>query len=167
MNCKKILNVLIFLMVAFFCCGIAEVFAETDIELKQKQTREQINRLKWLESLETNKLYKNQQKLEKAKTNLENSKTGVLNAQKELSGLEAKLSKASYEYTTLNNVLARHIRIIYKSQRKILMEALLTSKDINVFLDRIHYQRIILKKFEKVLVFYYILSYNIRFVNRL
>lgn len=150
MNSKKILNILIFLMI-LLNYNICMTHAVTDIEAKQKQTREQINRLKWLENLETNKLYKNQQKLEKAKTNLENSKSGVINARKELSGLEEKLAKASAEYLNLNNILANRIRIIYKNQRKILMEALLTSNDINVFLDRIHYQRIILKSdYEKM-----------------
>ena len=145
MNFKKILNILIFFAVLLITCNANEVFAVTDIEVKKKEAREQINRLKWLESLETNKLYKNQQKLEKAKSNLESSKSGILIAQKELSGLEEKLSKASIEYTNLNSILARHVRTIYKSQRKILMEVLLTSNDINTFLDRIHYQRIILK----------------------
>ena len=71
LSLKKILNILIFLLVfgivgCQFCC------AETELEAKKRETREQINRLKWLESVETNKLYKNQQKLENANNDFNN-----------------------------------------------------------------------------------------------
>ena len=45
------------------CCFVCASQVQ-DIETKKKQTRAKINHLKWLESVETNKLYKNQQKLE-------------------------------------------------------------------------------------------------------
>ena len=50
MSLKKILNLLIFLIIlGTFGCQICS--AETDLEAKKRETREQINRLKWLESL--------------------------------------------------------------------------------------------------------------------
>ena len=58
------------------------VFAESDIEAQKRATREKINRLKWLENLEANKLYKNQQKLESANTKLTTSKNKIVSAQK-------------------------------------------------------------------------------------
>lgn len=145
MDLKKILNYLIFLVLilSVFTCSIS--YAETDLEAKKRETREQINRLKWLESVETNKLYKNQQKLENATNNLTTSKSKIVSAQKELSGLQGKLEVASAEYNALNYVLATHIRKVYKSQRKAFFEILLNSEDINMLVDRLHYQKILLK----------------------
>ena len=142
---KKILKLLIFFaIIGTIVCPAC--FAETDLEAKQRETREQINRLKWLESVETNKLYKNQQKLENATNDLSNSKTKILSAQRELAELEGKLEKASREYNSLNYVLAAHIRSVFKSQRQAFFEILLNSQDINMLVDRIHFQKIILKE---------------------
>ena len=89
MKLKKILNILIFLTILLNKFGCLATFASSDIEAQKRATREKINRLKWLESLETNKLYKNQQKLERATSNLSSSKTQIVSAQKELYNLEA------------------------------------------------------------------------------
>ena len=73
------------------------------------------------------------------------SKTKIISAQKQLSELEQKLDKASAEYNSLNYVLANHIRRVYKSQRKAFFEILLNSEDINMLVDRLHYQKIVLR----------------------
>ena len=146
MTLKKILNVLIFLTIILSTFGCLTSCAETDIEAQKRETREKINRLQWLESLETNKLYKNQQKLEQATSTLTTSKSQIVTAQKEISNLEAKLSKASAEYNDLNYVLSKHIRAVFKSQRKAFFEILLNSEDINMLVDRLYYQQLILKK---------------------
>lgn len=146
MSLKKILNALIFLAILLNTFGCLTSHAATDIELKQKQTREKINRLKWLESVETNKLYKNQQKLEDANVNLNNSKKQIRSAQQELDGLQARLTRASAEYNNLNFILADHIRKVYKSQRKAYFEILLNSEDINMLVDRLYFQKIILQE---------------------
>ena len=145
MSIKKILNILIFFAFitgTFVCCPC---FAN-DIAAQQKQLQEKINRARWLENIESNKLYKNQQKLEAATTNLTQSKTQIVSAQKELSGLENKLSTASSEYSSLNRVLASHIRSVYKTQRKAFFEILLASEDINMLVDRLYYQKILLRE---------------------
>lgn len=145
MNFKKILNVLIFLSILANTCGCISVCAANDIETQKKQTREKINRLKWLESVETNKLYKNQQKLENANASLSTSKDQIRSAQRELDSLQSKLTIASAEYNKMNFVLVSHIRRVYKSQRKAFFEILLSSEDINMLVDRLYYQKIILK----------------------
>ncbi len=142
---KKILNILIFLAILLSTFGCLSSSAATDIEAKKRETREQINRLKWLEQLETNKLYKNQQKLESATNSLTTSKTKIVSAQKEINDLQGKLEKASIEYNALNYTLAKHLRSVYKSQRKAFFEILLNSEDINMLVDRLHYQKIVLK----------------------
>lgn len=146
MNSKKILNILIFLGIllsTFACCSS---FAATDLETQKKQTRAKINHLKWLESVETNKLYKNQQKLENATNTLHQSKSQIITAQKELDGMQGQLDKAAAEYNTLNNVLASHVRKVFKTQRKAFFELLITSEDINMLVDRVYFQKIILKE---------------------
>ena len=146
MKLKKILNILIFLGILFntsFCC--ISYAAQQDIETKKRQTREKINRLKWLEGVETNKLYKNQQKLENATNDLHRSKTQILKTEKELYGMEAELDKASAEYNKLNVVLTAHVRKVFKSQRKAFFELFITSEDINMLVDRVYFQKIILK----------------------
>ena len=145
MNVKKILNILIFLMFFMGAVGCLSSYANTDLEAQKKATREKINRLQWLEQLETNKLYKNQQKLESATQSLSSSKSKIQSAQKELYDLEIKLNKASAEYSSLNYILSTHVRKVYKSQRQAFFEILLNSKDINMLVDRLHYQQIILK----------------------
>ena len=113
--------------------GCLSSCAETDLEAQKKATREKINRLQWLEQLETNKLYKNQQKLESATSNLTASKSKINSAQKELYDLELKLNKASAEYNSLNYILSNHIRKIYKNQRQAFFEILLNSNDLVLF----------------------------------
>lgn len=145
MKLKKIFNFLIILVILLNTTGCLTTSAETALEAKQRETREKINRLKWLESLETNKLYKNQQKLETATNNLSQSKSQILSAQRELNGLQGKLQKASAEYNSLNYILATHIRGVYKTQRKALFETILNSEDINMLVDRLYYQKSLLK----------------------
>lgn len=145
MNLKKILNILIFLTILLNTAGCLTIYAETDLEAKKRETREKIDRLKWLESLETNKLYKNQQKLEKATSNLTSSKNQIQSAQKDLLEWQRKLDKASAEYNVMNYQLMNRVRTVYKTRRKARFEVLLSSGDINELVDRYHYQEIILK----------------------
>ena len=64
------------------------------IQHKQKVTHEKIKRLKVLEHLEKNKLYKNQQRLEQASTNLQQS-------QNEYASLNIQLQKMEKELTAI------------------------------------------------------------------
>lgn len=148
MSFKKILNILIFLAILLNTLGCLCSYATNDIEAEQRKTQEKINQLKWLESIETNKLYKNQQKLETATNNLTNSKTEIAETQKKLSQLESQLSTASAEYSALNYALAVHLRNAYKSQRNARFQILLNSNDINMLVDRMYFQKIIIQQDE-------------------
>ena len=141
MGFKKILSILIFFsVVGLFLCPSS--FA-TDIETKKKQTRAKINHLKWLENVETNKLYKNQQKLEKARNTLTSSKQERDVAEKQLKGVEARLEAATIEYNNMNTILAFHIRCIYKNQRNPMAELILSAEDVNMLFDRIYYRKVL------------------------
>lgn len=146
MNIKKILNILIFLGLVLGMMPYSASYAAADLETQKRQTRAKINHLKWLESVETNKLYKNQQKLENAATSLSQSKSQIRSAEQELSGMQRQLDKAAAEYTNLNSVLAAHIRKVFKTQRKAFFELLISSEDINMLVDRVYFQKIILKE---------------------
>lgn len=146
MNPKKILNILIFLciLLSTFCCSAT--FASADIEAQKRATREKINRLKWLESLETNKLYKNQQKLESANKTLKSSKDQIGVAEQKLVDWQKKLDVASAEYNEINQILIHRLRNVYKTRRKARFEILMSSGDINELVDRYHFQEIILRE---------------------
>lgn len=131
--------------VAFFC---NPCFAHTSVEIqsKQKQTRAKINHLKWLENLETNKLYKNQQKLEETSTDLRESSKQYTKAQGKLTSLQDDLSKALADFSELDFQMKRKIRLIFKNQRKGFFELLLSAKDLNTFLDRLYFEGIVIKR---------------------
>lgn len=139
------------LLFSFAAVTEAGATSQQNIEAKKRQTQAKIKHLKLLESIETNKLYKNQQKLENATTNLKQSKSEIATAQRELDSMEAKYGRAAFEYNNLNNALASHIRKVYKTQRKAFIEMLLSSEDINMLVDRVYFQKIILKEdYEKM-----------------
>ena len=144
MSFKKVLQLFI-----IFCfvlnLSTQTSFSTNDIETKKKQTRAKINKLRWLENLEQNKLYKNQQKLESAKTTLKESESQISSAQRELSSMQSQLSQATYEYNSMNRVLASHIRKVFKTQRKAFFELFISAEDINMLVDRVYFQKIILK----------------------
>ena len=141
-NIKKIFVLFIF----FLLFAQTFVCAENVYEVKQKETRAKINKLKWLENVETNKLYKNQQRLERATSDLSQSKNQIAKAQSQLNDIRRQLDVASSEYNNLNSVLVEHIRRMYKHQRGAFFEILLSSEDINTFVDRIYYKKVILRE---------------------
>ncbi len=148
---RRILSCLIFFAIILSQVAGLSASATQDLETKKRQTRAKINHLRWLENLETNKLYKNQQKLESANNSLIQSQSQIASTQKELYGMQAQLDKAIGEYNNLNAVLANRIRIVFKSQRKALFQILISSEDINMLVDRIYFQKLILKNdFEKM-----------------
>jgi len=126
------------------CCF--DTCAAQDISTQQRQLKEKINRSKWLENVESNKLYKNQQKLENATNDLKTSEKKIRSAQSEIDGLQVRLNQASAEYNVLNYTLASHIRSVYKMKRKALFEILLSSEDVNMLVDRLYYQKLLLKE---------------------
>lgn len=137
--------VLLLLITTVITFAAPSCFANSEIQLKQKQTRDKINHLKWLESLETNKLYKNQQKLEVTSTTLKSSKQEFFSTQDKLSSLQSNLSTALSDFSTIDFQMKRRIRQIYKTQRKGFFELLLSSTDFNSFLDRVYFEGLVIK----------------------
>lgn len=139
-------------IVSYFLLVILVLFLSTpyteasmSLERRQKENKAKISRLKWLESLESNKLYKNQRKLEQTKNNLQNSKVRYTSAQVRLGTLEAEYKIAQAKQVKVSEQTAKRIRTIYKQQRMGLLSAIFSTTDINTLSDVIYYQNLIMK----------------------
>ena len=135
-----------------FCCAMP-VFAQQSAATKTKQVeqkravaKQQIHKLKLLEKIETNKLYKNQKILERTEQTLNQNKMQYKNAQDELLTLERKLQKLTYDFNALQNATNKRIVQIFKTKRKSYVEFLLSSNDVNNFLDRLYFENIVMKQ---------------------
>lgn len=126
---------------------------QNHIEKKRRETHAKVVRLKRLESIETNKLYRNQQRLENAQKSLTSTKKQYKDAETQLSEAEKNLNATMQEYSVTEFQSKNRIRQIFKKQRKGLFQMLLSTTDINTFLDRIYYQNIITKKDKKKLAY--------------
>lgn len=133
------------LVIIFVSFAVQPCYASTDLQRKQTQTRAKINHLKWLENLETNKLYKNQQKLEVTSSTLTVSRNQYSSAQGKLSSLETDLSRSLADFSQLDFQMKRRIRQIFKKQRRGFFELLLSAQDFNTFLDRVYFESIVIK----------------------
>ncbi|MDD3435884.1 MAG: peptidoglycan DD-metalloendopeptidase family protein [Candidatus Gastranaerophilales bacterium] len=143
---KTIFTLLLLVTTVFFVNALPGYSStHPDIQAKQKQTRQKINYLKWLENLETNKLYKNQQKLEATSTDLKTSKIQYSTAQNKLTDLERNLSRALSDFSDIDFQMKRRIRQIYKHQRKGFFELLLLAQDFNTFLDRLYFEGLVIR----------------------
>lgn len=135
----------IFLILCICATSFFSVASAQTIEQKHRETKAKINKLKMLENLETNKLYKNQQRLETTAKDLEYSKKQYSNTKQKLSDIEAELAKAVSEYNVTLVQVRKRIRNIYKHHRANLFEAILTSSDINALMDKIYFQNVVAK----------------------
>lgn len=145
LNKKKIFSMFMLIAMLFFCIEPQAVSAN-NIEKKRKETQAKIRKLKILESQEANRLYKNQLKLEKSEKDLRQSREMYSSTKMKLADLERELAKSLSNYTVTEFQTRNRIRQIYKKQRSGLFQLLLSTNDINQFLDRIYYQNIIAKR---------------------
>lgn len=120
-------------------------YTHAEIQRKQTQTRAKINHLRWLENLETNKLYKNQQKLEATSSDLVSSKKQYYSTQNKLNSLQNNLSSSMSEFSQIDFQMRRRIRQIYKHQSRGFFELLLSAQDFNTFLDRLYFEGLVIK----------------------
>ncbi len=112
---------------------------------KHQETQNKIRQLKLLENKEASKLYRNQQKLETTTKDLEYSKKRYTQTKNRLVNIEAELATAVADYNKTLAQVRQRIRNIYMHHRKNLFELLITSEDINSFMDNIYFQNIVTK----------------------
>ena len=142
---KKIFAVLLILLIGNISL-VADANPLKTIQQKQKVTHEKIKRLKVLEHLEKNKLYKNQQKLEQASNTLQQSRNEYASLNAQLQQMERDLAASVVEFNKANVDMRKRIRQVYKNQRTGMFELILTAKDLNSLLDVVYFEKIILKK---------------------
>jgi len=156
-NLKKIALSLLFFA---FLIGNCEVLAVEDSKLDDKKSqieaqmghaKKEIKKLKLLEKIETNRLYKNQQKLEHTQHSLQKKKKQKTNAENELKSLESKLQVLLSEHKKHLNYTSKRLVQIFKHKRNSYIEFLLNSQDINAFLDRLYFENIIIANDRKKL----------------
>ncbi len=134
------------LLVSVWSAPIASCNQLHTIQKKQKVTHEKIKRLKLLEHLEKNKLYKNQQRLENASVSLHTTKAQYNTLESQLARMEKELNVSMAEYNQANVQMRTRIRQVFKNQRTGMFELIFTAKDLNSLLDVVYFEKIILKK---------------------
>lgn len=141
------------LIICLFCVCVLimqnmTVFAanssKTQIEQKRAQAKKEIHKLKLLEKIETNKLYRNQKRLEQTEQGLYYNKQQYKSAQEELYTLQIQLENALRNYRAQQYATNKRINQIFKTKRKNYVEFLLSAKNINDFLDRIYFENIVM-----------------------
>ncbi len=142
-----------FIFILIFSFSQETFCTQNHIEKKRKETHAKVLRLKRLESIETNKLYRNQQKLENATKNLKTSKKQYQSAEAQLAEAEKNLNETLSEFSATEFQAKNRIRQIFKKQRKGMFQLLLATTDINTFLDRIYFQNILTKKDKKKMAY--------------
>ncbi len=140
----------LFISIFIFLIGNVSLFVCADdlktIQHKQKVTHEKIKRLKTLEHLEKNKLYKNQQRLEQASVSLQTSQNKRSSLEAQLAQMERDLTRSIAEFNNANVQMRKRIRQVYKNQRTGMFELIFTAKDLNSLLDVVYFEKIVLKK---------------------
>ena len=142
---KKIFTVVLILLIANIGL-VANANQLRTIQNKQRATHEKIRRLKVLEHLEKNKLYKNQQKLEQASNSLQYSQNQYAYLNSQLQQMEKDLAVSIAEFNKANIDMRKRIRQVYKNQRTGMFQLILTAKDLNSLLDVVYFEKIVLKK---------------------
>ena len=122
-----------------------------DIEEQRGQVKKEIKKLKLLEKLETNKLYRNQQKLEYTQHSLQKNKKQYIGTKNEVSQLEKKLDVLLAEHRKHQAYTSKRLVQIFKHKRNNYIEFLINSEDINAFIDRLYFENIIIAHDKKKL----------------
>lgn len=164
---KKILGIVLLFVATLFVLGQGRTYAANnnsfinkyknatkavkeqaifDLRKKQENAHNKAHQLRVLERMESGKLYNNQRKLETTRNNLAVTQRDYNNKLNQLNNTKAKKVIAEVEYVKIYDGIKQRICQIYKTQRKGFLELLLTSSDVNMFFDRLHYESIIMSE---------------------
>ena len=158
LSLTKIRNIFIFSITFFvmscscaLCTNVSQYEKKTQIDAQMGHAKKEIKKLKLLEKIETNRLYKNQQKLEYTQYSLQKNKKEYSSAKNEVISLEKKLDVLLAEHRRHLQYTSKRIVQIFKHKRNNYIEFLLNSEDINAFLDRLYFENIIISNDRKKL----------------
>lgn len=148
MQIKTLKNIIVSVFCVFLisanCVSFGAQSSKAQIEQKRAQAKKEIHKLKLLEKIETNKLYRNQRKLEQTEQDLYFNKQQYKNAQEELYSLQIQWERALEEYRAQQHATNKRILQIFKTKRVNYIEFLLSANNINNFLDRIYFENIVM-----------------------
>ena len=120
--------------------------AISNLKKQQAAARTKANQLRVLEKMESGKLYNNQRRLETTRNSLAYTQKECEKKLNQLTRMKAQKTIAEIEYIKIYDGIKLRIQQIYKTQRKGFLELLLTSGNVNMFFDRLHYESIIMKE---------------------
>lgn len=120
--------------------------AITNLKKQQAAARTKVNQLRVLEKMESGKLYNNQRRLETTRNSLAYTQKECEKKLNQLTRMKTQKTIAEIEYIKIYDGIKLRIQQIYKTQRKGFLELLLTSGNVNMFFDRLHYESIIMKE---------------------
>jgi len=120
--------------------------AISNLKKQQAAAHSKAKQLRILEKMESGKLYNNQKRLETTRSNLITTQREYDRKLSQLNNMKAKKTIAEVEYVKIYDGIKSRIQQIYKTQRKGFLELLLTSSDINMFFDRLHFESIIMQE---------------------
>jgi len=123
-----------------------KVQAISNLRKRQADAHVKVKRFRLLEKMESGKLYNNQRKLESTQNTLITTQNECNRKLAQLNRMKARKSIAEVEYVKIYDGIKSRIRQIYKTQRKGFFELLLTSSDINMFIDRLHFEEIVMRE---------------------
>src|SRR5574344_955288 len=142
-------SIISFLIAAILFIGVAPSYSVPSlsaIEHKRKVAKQHIFHLHKLEKKEKNKMVRNQRALEKTKNNLYVSQARYSTLEGQLSDLNSKLDLSVADYNKSNIDMRKRVRQVYKTQRKGMLQLLLSVKDLNSLLDVVYFEKIVLKQ---------------------
>ena len=126
----------------------ANVFKNLDKEKIAKKIKE----LKTKEKVEIKKLTVTQQNLEKTRDSIKTYEDKLVRSKTNVSKLQYQLNTLSGKHERLANSAAHRIREVYKGERIGLIHLIFASRDISTFLDRLYYQKIMLRMLIRMLI---------------
>ena len=146
-------NLTLFLAVNILIAGMLcfSMPAKSAYEKEKANILSKIFELKRKEKVEIKNLTKKQQNLEETQQNIANCQNKLETSRSNLKTLQHKLSKLSENQEKAADSAGKRIRELYKGERINIINMIFSSNDINTFLDRIYYQKILAKKDKAVL----------------
>jgi len=154
MTVFSVKNIINFVVFAFFLMLSCEgVLANQDVQLDNKRSeveaqighaKKEIKKLILLEKIETNRLFKNQKKLEYNQHSLEKNQKQYKNAENEVKILEKRLDLLLSQHKRQLAYTSKRIEQIYKHKTNNYIKFLLDANDINSFLDRLYFENIVI-----------------------
>lgn len=146
-------TLILFLAVNILIIGVFGFSGKTHAfyEVEKQKLDKKIKELKRKENLEINKLTSTQKTLETTKSSistytdkLETSTSNLMDLQSKLVVLKSKQRKKAYS-------AGKRIRELYKGERINALNLIFAANDLNTFLDRVYYHKIINQKDKTVL----------------